>query len=82
MLDGAIDDCMREHGSALYGEPSVIKRMMERNDGSEFEGTVVFVLDEDGWWDEYARVHDWPRLTQTRMRELFGEKNPQSSDSR
>ena len=80
-LDRAIAECVRDHGGSLHGEPTVEKHTMVRNDGSEFEGTVVFVADDDGWWDEYARVNAWPKLTAGRMRELLGEKKPEPPDS-
>ena len=47
-IDRAIAECVRDRGALLRGGPTVIKRTMVRNDGSEFEGTVVFV-DDDGW---------------------------------
>jgi CheY-like chemotaxis protein len=80
-IDRAIAECKRDHGSSPTGKPSVIRRTFVRNDGSEFEATAVFVNDDDGWWDEYARVHGWPEYTLARIQELCGEKEPDPAHS-
>jgi CheY-like chemotaxis protein len=79
--DRAIAECVREHGGSLDRSPTVIMRAMVRNDGTEVEVTAVFVNDEDGWWEKYARIHGWPKYTNARVDELLGEKEPEPSDS-
>ena len=76
----AIAKCMRDHGGSQHGEPTVMERTIVGKDGSKFAATLVFVYDDDGWWDEYARVHGWPKYTTARMRELKGEKKSEPSD--
>ena len=79
-LDRAIAECVRDHGGSLHGEPTVMERTIVGKDGSTFAGTLVFAYDEDGWWEEYARVHGWPKYTTAGMRELKEEKKPEPSD--
>ena len=79
-LDRAIAECERDHGGSLHGDPTMEPHAIVLKDGSKFEGTVVFV-DDDGWWNDYARVHAWPKLTRTRMRDLFGETEHEPPDS-
>ena len=79
--DRAIAECVRDHGGSLYTGPTVITRTMVRKDGTEVEVTAVFVNDEDGWWEKYARIHGWPKYTIARVDELLGEKEPEPSES-
>jgi CheY-like chemotaxis protein len=77
----AVAECRRDHVGTRRGRPAVITRTMVRNDGTEVEVTGVFVNDEDGWWEKYARIHGWPKYTIARVDELLGEKEPEPSDS-
>ena len=74
-LSRALEECEREHGGDAHNQPTMLKRTITRGDGSELEGTVLFVPDDDGWWEEYARANGWIQLTTDRMIELFGVKN-------
>ncbi len=73
-VERAISECVQEHGGALTGDPTVMKRTLVRDDGSTFPATVLIVQAEaDGWWEEYARVHSWPQFSKARMKDLFGK---------
>jgi hypothetical protein len=80
-LDRAIAECTRDHGDSQDGEPTVMERTIVGKDGSTCAGTLVCVYDDDGWWDEYARVHGWLKYTTARMRELKEEEKPEPTDS-
>jgi len=57
----AIEDCVRQNGGALVGNPTV------QHAGMALEGDPVTIIifeegsDPNGWWREYARVHGWKR---------------------
>ena len=80
-LDRAIGECRRDHGGSLHGEPTVMERTIVGKGGSKFVGTLVLAYDDDGWWNEYARVHGWLKYTTARMRELIEEEKPEPTDS-
>ena len=60
VVSRAIEECARENGDKLIGNPTVLSTLMalRLNDGT----TASFIVIEDhadptGWWDEWARVH-------------------------
>jgi hypothetical protein len=74
-VDRAVAEYMlREHGGSEHGEPTVLRHTILLGDGSRVEGTAVFVNDEDGWWSDYARLHEWPDYGSACERRLKGQR--------
>lgn len=80
-VDRAIAECTQDHSGDVQLGPAVFKRMIVCDDGTELERTVALVLDEEGWWYNYARFHGWRELTPLQMLDLFREIRRERSEA-
>lgn len=80
LVDKAVEECARDYGGKVTGDPWTFTRTDPRGDRSRLPASFVLVEnDPDRWWHAYARVHGWLEVSKAGMDRLYGRQANEAS---